>query len=303
MLSASASPAHSSIFDRDDRQYVSPAAGSPYSPVGLVRQGSTFSVWLSFATGFLVDDCHVLTSQTVLGTGQAPLGKRLKFQTGIGTPQEQSTKGTVVAAGGIKRHKTMEERYQDAPRTWLLLRLDKCLGATVGHVTLKTGPFSPYEFNNLQSAGYPVHRDRDQGLTIDPSCRIIAGRGPVWLNDCATVKADAGDPIFRISTSGGKPHMEVYAMQAYAFIHGQPIALTPGSENQAIPMSQVARQIETYLSPEARQEAGPADASQSQPVDALSYVGTSSGVHSDGPVLATRLAAAQQKSHSEGGAQ
>ena len=84
LLAGLATPSHARIFDQDDRQYARPAEGSLYSPVGLVRQGSTWSVWRAFTTGFLIDDCHVLTSQAVLGYGQAPFGKRLKFETAIG---------------------------------------------------------------------------------------------------------------------------------------------------------------------------------------------------------------------------
>src|SRR6476469_8389468 len=104
LLGIVATPAHSSIFDTDDRQYVSPAVGSAFSPVGLVVAGGPLSPWISHTTGFLVDDCHILTSQGVLGYGQAPLGKRLTFGTGIGTPEQQSTKGTVIAAGGLRRN-------------------------------------------------------------------------------------------------------------------------------------------------------------------------------------------------------
>src|SRR5438270_2179524 len=159
MLAATAAPAHSSIFDQDDREYVSPVEGSPYSPVGVVTRGV---LMLSWTTGFLVDDCHVLTSQAVFGSGQPSLGERVKFEAGFGTPQFASTKGTVVAAGRSGRDRTIEERYERGGGHWVLLRLDRCLGAKLGHVALKTGPFSPYEFRDLKSAGYPAHRSRDK---------------------------------------------------------------------------------------------------------------------------------------------
>lgn len=290
LLAGLATPSHARIFDQDDRQYARPAEGSLYSPVGLVRQGSTWSVWRAFTTGFLIDDCHVLTSQAVLGYGQAPFGKRLKFETAIGLPQHQSTGATVVAAGGIERHETPEERFHGRARSWLLLRLDRCIGVKVGHVTLKTGPFSPYEFRDLRSAGYPTHRSRERGLTVDPSCKVVASRGPIWLNDCAAVKADSGDPIFRISDAGPRPRMEVYAMQAYATPQSKPMTLTPGYENHAVPMSLILPQIERYLSLPA---AAPIRS------DALPRFGASASVPSDSGVLDTRLVIADARSHSE----
>jgi hypothetical protein len=289
MVGAPTTPAQASIFDRDDRQYVSTEEGSPYSAVGLVTQGFLMR---SFTTGFLVDDCHVLTSQGVLGYGQAPLGKRLTFKTGIGTPRQESTKGTVVAGGGFRRNRTAEEQFNRGGRDWVLLRLDQCIGARLGHVILKAGPFSLYEFRNLKSAGFPEHRNKKNGLTIDSSCRIIASRGTVWLNDCATVKGDAGDPIFRISTAGVKPQMEVYAMQSAGFPQRSAVSLRPGYENQAVPMALIAPQIAPYLSSHREGQTGDLTASRSHRTDAIPYVGTSLSLASDRRLLDPSLGTA-----------
>jgi V8-like Glu-specific endopeptidase len=245
MLCASATPSHSLIFDHDDRENVSPVQGSAYSPVGIVTHGVL--IWWR-ATGFLVDDCHVLTSQAIYRYGRAPVGKRVRFEVGIGTPQHASSKGTIVAAGQYERPRTVQEQYERGGGNWLLLRLDQCLGVTFRHVVLKTGPFSPFEFRDLKSAGYPLHRRSGRGVTIDPSCRVFSGTDNLWNNDCATVSGDAGDPIFRISNSGAGAQMEVYAMQAYGWVPRVPVPLTPSLENRAIPMSLIAPLIQPYLS-------------------------------------------------------
>ena len=249
VLALSAAPGYSVIFDQDDRQYVSPVEGSPYASVGMVTVGSLISpIWYR-STGFLVDDCHVLTSHVVVGYGPAPIGKRAKFEAGIGTPQYAVSKGTVVAGGQQERFRTGQEQFERGGGAWILLRLDQCLGTRFGHVVLKTGPFSPYEFRDLKSAGYPVHRSTDRGLTVDPSCSVYSGTDNLWNNDCALVARDAGGPIFRIGSSGGRPQMEVYAMQAYGFVPREPILLNPSIENRAIPMSFIAPQIARFLSP------------------------------------------------------
>jgi len=299
IIGLGATAARASVFYQDDRQYVSPAVGSPYSSVGLVRMGSTWSIWRSYTTGFLVDDCHVLTSQAVLGFGQAPFRKRVRFETGIGTSQHQSTGAVVVAAGGLRRHETWQEQSRAGGRGWLLLRLDRCIGTSLGHVTLKTGPFSPYEFRDLKSAGYPVRRSRESGLTIDPSCRVIGSRGSMWLNDCAAVKADGGDPIFRISNTGAKPRMEVYAMQLYARTGGKPVPLTPGHENGAVAMTAIAPQIERFLTLTNAERPGDPGPGGPVPGDALSGIGAGAGAHSDGRLLGTRLVTADARSPSE----
>ena len=205
LLMVAAGPSHSAIFDRDDRQYVGTGEGSPYAPIGKVIQGSLIYKW---STGVLVDECNVLTSQHVFGIGRTPVGRRLTFKAALGMPQHVSTKGTVVAVGGYEPTSTLTERSALGGRDWLLLRLDECLGASLGYAALKTGPYSPYEFQNLQSAGYPMRRHHSE-LTLDPACRITYGAGSVWMNDCATVAGDTGDPLFRVSTSAGKLRLEV----------------------------------------------------------------------------------------------
>lgn len=231
------------IFDRDDRQYVRPT--SIYSPVGLVSHETFFVRY--WGTGFLVDDCHVLTSQggSHLGYGAAPLGKKVKFQTGIGTPQHKSSRAVVIAAGETP----LQRGGDQVARNWLLLRLDKCLGASVGHVALSSGGYSPFEFRDLKTAGYPAHRSRKRGLTVDPSCTIIGGYAKVWLNDCALDAGDGGTPIYRFSASATNPQMIVYAMQAGGISFGRkPVPLKAGYANQAIPMRLIAPQIQRYLS-------------------------------------------------------
>ena len=293
-LVASATPANSAIFHQDDRQYVSSGQGSPYSPIGVVTRGVLI---YSFATGFLVDDCHVLTSQVILGYGSSPLGKRVSFQTAPRTQQSTLTKGTVVAAGGIVRNRTAEKQYQRGGHNWMLVRLDRCLGARLGHVTLKTGPFSPYEFGGLKSAGYPEHRRRSNGLTVDPSCRITGSRGTVWTNDCATVKGDAGDPIFRVATSSGKPQLEVYAMQSAGFTPAKAIPLIAGYENQAVPMALIAKQIEPYLS--LTKQSGGDGVAAPLAGNALPQIGGSPDGALDGVVLGSGLAASNDRPNSE----
>jgi V8-like Glu-specific endopeptidase len=251
LLTAIAVPSQSTIFDRDDRQYVSTAPGSPYAPIGKVIQGRLIYKW---STGVLVDKCNVLTSQHVFGTGQTPVGKRLTFKAALGTPQRVSSTGTVVAVGGYEPTSTWAERSALNERDWLLLRLDKCIGASLGYAALKTGPYSPYEFENVQSAGYPVRRHSSKSLTLDPACRITYGIGSVWMNDCATVRGDAGDPLFRISAVGGKPRLEVMAIQVAGYNSYKPMPTNPKFQNEAVPIALIAPQIEPHLSTSTRPE-------------------------------------------------
>jgi V8-like Glu-specific endopeptidase len=237
--------ANGAIFDRDDRENVSTVPGSPYAPIGLV----TRAWFAAYATGTLVDECHVLTSQHIFGDRKSPIGRRLIFTGARGSKQQASSRGTVIAAGGLEKHRGPGHHLEALGSDWILLRLDRCLGATLGYARLRAGPQTPFELTQLASAGYPEDRRQLGGLTIDPSCRIRAVYALVWLNDCATLHGSSGGPIFRVSTSRGKWQLEVFAMQTAGIILKRAIPFVPGWENQATPISMIAPHVQAYLSP------------------------------------------------------
>lgn len=256
-LSVHSVAGHSAIFHRDDREYVSPAPGSPYAPVGIVLKNVlTRPLYpLRATTGFLVDDCHVLTTQAAMNGNKSPVGSHVRFRLGLRTPYYRSTRGTIVAFGGqTDRIRATESQIERGAHDWLLVRLDQCVGRTFGHVALKSGPFSPYEFRDLNSASWPRERGKTRGVSIDPSCMVLYSRGPMWVNDCATTRGDAGAPIFRIVGTGPGQQMTVYAMQSAGSKAKKPVETGTGYENQAIPMSVIAPQIERYLSVDASRE-------------------------------------------------
>ena len=89
-------PASGMIFDHDDRVTRSAVSGSPYAPIGLV--------WADkLATGFLVDNCHVLTVQHVFSGEQSAIGRQALFGALIlDQGHWTASLGKVVAAGGLK---------------------------------------------------------------------------------------------------------------------------------------------------------------------------------------------------------
>ena len=236
--------ATAAIFDSDDRQFVSTATGSPFSAVGLVSTGSIFG---GYMTGTLVDECHVLTSQHILPAEASPIGKRLKFTGALGTTDEVSTHGTVVAAGGYEKYQESNQQYEARAHDWILLRLDTCVGATLGFAALRAFPRGRDDLSHVESAGYPVGRKRRAGLTIDPLCRIRHSYALVWLNDCATLPGNSGGPIFELNTRSGKPQLEVYAIQSAGYYGRRAIPFRAGIENQATPVSAILPYIQPYL--------------------------------------------------------
>lgn len=243
LLATYSNTASAAIFDHDDREYVSTEPGTIFAPVGLVTRGVLIE---HYTTGTLIDECDVLTSQHILGK-HPPVGSRLKFTAAVGSAQQVSSVGTVIVAGGYDRSQAVDD-------DWLLLRLDKCIGATLGYAKLRTVPPGASELSAIESAGYPMDRSR-QRLTIDPSCRIRTALAEAWLNDCATLRGNSGGPLFRISSSGGREQLEILAIQARGYIEPRAIRFNPGWENRATPVSIIAPAIAQFLTVASTEEA------------------------------------------------
>jgi V8-like Glu-specific endopeptidase len=235
LLPLTASATFAAIFDHDDRIVVSADPNSAYAPIGMV--------WADrLATGFLVDNCHVLTVQHAFGEERSPVGREVVFGVLIVDDQHWTWSwGKVVAAGGLERASDYDSaRAAD----WALLRLRKCLGATVGFASLvATDPGTSAE---LQSAGYPFDRTWMHGMTLDPACRMRGARGPVWLNDCAALAGNSGSPIFAKQPSDGR--LQVYAMQSAAYDLPYPgLPFDNGYANVATPIAEILPHIRRLL--------------------------------------------------------
>ena len=239
---SSSTVATATIFDTDNRQYATPARGSPFSAVGLVTRGLLIE---RYGTGTLIDECHVLTAQHVLGSAGSPIGSRAKFTGALGTADEVSSEGTVVASGG--REVYSAQTFEALARDWVLIRLDTCLGATLGFAKLRSQPVQTSELARVESAGYPVGRHRRTGLTVDPSCEIRGIYRLVWLNDCATLPGNSGGPIFRMIVSNGKPQLEIYAIQSAGY-ERKTAPFSAYTANQATPVWGILPGIRKYLS-------------------------------------------------------
>jgi len=219
---------NAAIFETDDRQPADTMPGSVYSPIGVVIGTH------KYGTGTLVDECHVLTSQHIFGNQKSPLGKPVRFVAGFGPQRELKSGGVVVAAGGLDSIGADAQPYEERARDWVLIRLDVCLGQTLGFAELTAKLPDPRTLAEMQSAGFPVDKPRTV-LTIDPACRITSARPLVWLNDCAALAGNSGGPIFQIVGSGSNRHIQVYAIQSGAIRSKHAIPLRVGWDNQATP--------------------------------------------------------------------
>src|SRR5215218_8586412 len=114
LLLAIAGAGSASIFGPDDRLVVSHARGSPFAPIGVAYDAASNR----YGTAFLVDECHALTAEHLVGDGQ-PDARGARFDFGVGQAAdgsfERRTRGTVVASGGFN------EKTWNRDADWLLL--------------------------------------------------------------------------------------------------------------------------------------------------------------------------------------
>jgi V8-like Glu-specific endopeptidase len=245
LVLSTASPIGAAIFDTDDRRAVDTSVGSPYAPVGLVVGGPLYG------TGTLVADCYAITSQHIFGGRESALGRRVRFIGSLGSRRLARSTGAVVVEGGLEQSVNSKDPYEIRARDWVLIKLDKCLGTSLGVATLVPNPRDE-DLMHVQSAGFPMDRPRSDGLTVDPSCGIRSVRPLVWLNDCAALGGNSGGPIFRIVDAGGRQRMEVYAIQTAAVRSGNPMSFAASYANQATPAWAILPRVLSWIEPAGR---------------------------------------------------
>lgn len=204
-MAVAGSEAQAAIFERDDRIGVE-QGGAGLRGVGVVSASPTSS----YGTAFLIDACHALSARHMVHRAEA-IGQRLtvQFEPWRASTRANSAVGTVVATGGTPR------RRSDVSQDWILLRLDRCLGATLGFLPLSKMPLAFRADRraigpDLKAIGFPHDRAVERGPTIDPLCavRMISSFG--LLHDCATLPGNSGGPL--IAWNAAMERYEVMAI-------------------------------------------------------------------------------------------
>lgn len=234
------------VFGEDDRFVPRERVDSPYAPIGVVRPLSGLGSWAfpRYTTGFLIDDCDILTVQHLLGDDSSPLGKRVRFTGGFSTPNRMTSHGTVVVAGGLQHYsgynrKVGSKRYENArAHDWMVVRLDHCIGRNLGFVHLS----KELPGWSVKSAGFPNYIFREP-LHVDPACRIRYQTDLLWLNDCASASGNSGSPIFSEIQEHGHTVLYVYAMQSAGWSSGGTMAFSWNRANVATPVRDIMHQM------------------------------------------------------------
>ena len=241
MLSLAA-PAPAATFDRDDRVAIT-NPDATLLPIGIVKGGRG----VAYATGFLVDDCHVLTVKHAAGRVAAVAGRRMSFRLPFAGADGASA-GSVVARATLDL--VADPNRLDRSQDWLLLRLDHCLGRRFGSLALAESPgeSGPDRSPALFSAGFPNDQPRRRQLTIDPACRVRGGSGPLMIHDCSSHPGNSGSPIFATTSRDGRSSIQVVAMHSTATVTRRILPFRGEDASVATRMADVVPFIRPYLS-------------------------------------------------------
>ena len=244
-----AAPAEAATFDRDDRVAIT-RPDATLLPIGVVRGGKG----IAYATGFLVDDCHVLTVKHAAGRVATVVGRRMHFRLPFAGDDGASV-GSVVAAGRLDL--VADPNRLDRSEDWLLLRLDRCLGRRFGSLSLgENDPFRRPGAAPLFSAGFPNDQPWRRQLTIDPACRAHGPIEPLFIHDCSSLPGNSGSPIFTTVQRGGRASVEVLAMHSTATPARRVLPFRGEDGSVATRIADVLPAIRSFLWP-ARAAAAP----------------------------------------------
>ena len=228
-LLASLTPFHSvsaSIFNEDDRVAGANDSGSLDS-IGIVRE----TLRGGYATVFLVGECYALSAKHVVHNPE-PVGRpvTLRFELWERASASNSTKGVVVAAGG------QPEGIGDVSKDWILIRLDRCLGRSLGYLTLSEDvlqiPGSGQITPSLRAVGYPRDRPLSSHPTVDPACRVKLISSYGLLHDCATLPGNSGGPL--LGWNSKRQQLQVFAINVAGYDDHLPRSFDQNRANAAV---------------------------------------------------------------------
>jgi hypothetical protein len=185
----------------------------------------------------LVSPCHALSVRHLFGAREQPGGKRVAFVAAGG----QASGGTVVAAGNYR-----EADGNDRRKDWSIVRLDVCLGRTLGFFDLADpAPSQSLAPPLLHLAGY---RGRSQRLTVSRSCRIRMRYQFVWAHDCATFAGTSGGPLLAAVYANGRYDFRFYALNMAGRLV-DPAKWTGANTNLAVSTQSIWSQVRPILEP------------------------------------------------------
>lgn len=172
--------------------------------IGIVKsEGKKF-----YGTGFLVDDCHVLTNNHVVFEDEkfAKNGMVVNFSVG----QTDSTEiyfSKSNIAGKVVAHGNFEMTRNSQNGDWALINLYESVGKVVGYIPMYQMDMTKMKGRKVITAGFPGDRTNDgkdfSKIYADINCKIIgASLFGYSLHTCQANGGQSGSPLLAKGNDG-----------------------------------------------------------------------------------------------------
>ncbi|MGD9967346.1 MAG: serine protease [Hyphomonadaceae bacterium] len=180
------------FFGNDDRVRVD-VNQAPWRFMGVLRlQGG------GVCSATLVGRNIIVTAAHCLYSGGGTLDARGRFTSASGEHSARVTDYLIDTAYNYVRFSTTEEI---SGLDWALLRLDRPLGDTLGHASVRALSRAGARQAQLMQAGYAW--DTGEHLAANLSCRIVDMRlDHTFAHECDTTRGDSGSGFLVRSVSG-----------------------------------------------------------------------------------------------------
>lgn len=182
---------------------------------GVSRDGNKI-----IGTGFLVSPCHVLTNIHVafMDPLQAKDKSSVYFSVGqTGSFMKPFAEDHIP--GEIVAHGKYDGTFRSANEDWVVVRLSKSIGASVGYFPIMQTTPSVVKNLNVLTAGFPATKTDKYGFSsiwADLSCRILGVTGYGYASHtCQTSGGQSGSPILAKGMDG-----RLYAVGMIQGVHG-----------------------------------------------------------------------------------
>jgi V8-like Glu-specific endopeptidase len=171
-----------------------------YNNIGVVRSSGRRG------TGFMINDCLMMTNKHVIGANQVVVGKNVTFEVGQSRDPSKSfeykVSGAVVASG----NQNLESITDDISQDWAIVKLDQSIGKQVGK--MRPAVFKSRELyekcESFEIAGYPGEKPINE-LWWQGNCQMTLNKsGPKSINlNCPITAGNSGSPLMCQLKSGG----------------------------------------------------------------------------------------------------
>lgn len=236
---------YANVFKKDDRVSIRAVEKTPLAAIGTLTNFKT----LGRGTAFLVSPCLLLSNFHVA------LGKTKDFnehQTSVfQLPGRDGENAEVVTHGDYFLEGESFVIFED----WALLQLTKCLGNSVGWLSLKSISSLPFVRMNVPIllAGFPNDKITDL-VTYDYNCEI---KDLDWSHDCATRAGNSGSPLIVSTLEDNIEEHHVVAIHSTAQGEFSEVIkyYTWYMGNRALPVSGFMARVQPYIDADIKKNA------------------------------------------------